>query len=63
MSPSERTAVIFHADDSATVVDLLRMNALIVEAKREGNDFEIPSGKSGLNYSIKASMADYRQSG
>jgi hypothetical protein len=34
-------------------------NALILEAKREGQDFEIPAGKSRLTYSIKGLMADY----
>lgn len=34
-------------------------NALIVEAKREGNDFEIQAGKSRLKYSIKGLMTDY----
>lgn len=48
-----------HNQEYADYVFTTDRNMLILEAKREGDDFELPVGKTRLRYSIKALMADY----
>lgn len=48
-----------HRQEFADYVFLAPRRILIVEAKKEGDYFELPTGKEKLEYSLQALMRDY----